>query len=68
MDETLTVRFRVGAVYKNCFVSVYFDNGRVARRKRQIVAPGAMEEIRLAKEQIFKYPGLKTVTVKIEEA
>ena len=68
MDETLTVRFRVGAVYKNCFVSVYFDNGRVARRKRQIVAPGEMEEIRLAKEQIFKYPGLKTVTVKIEEA
>ena len=68
MDETLTVRFRVGAVYKNCFVSVYFDNGRVARRKRQIVAPGEMEEIRLAKEQILKYPGLKTVTVKIEEA
>ena len=68
MDETLTVRFRVGAVYKNCFVSVYFDNGRVARRKRQIVAPGEMEEIRLAKEQIFKHPGLKTVTVKIEEA
>lgn len=68
MDETLTVRFRVDAVYKNCFVSVYFDNGRVARRKRQIVAPGEMEEIRLAKEQIFKYPGLKTVTVKIEEA
>lgn len=68
MDETLTIRFRVGAVYKNCFVSVYFDNGRVARRKRQIVAPGEMEEIRLAKELILKYPGLKTVTVKIEEA
>ena len=68
MDETLTIRFRVGAVYKNCFVSVYFDNGRVARRKRQIVGPGEMEEIRLAKELILKYPGLKTVTVKIEEA
>lgn len=68
MDETLTVRFRVGAVYKNCFVSVYFDNGRVARRKRQIVAPGEMEEIRLVKEQILKYSGLKAITVKIEEA
>ena len=68
MDETLTVRFRVSAVYKNCFVSVYFDNERVARRKRQIVAPGEMEEIQLVKEQILKHPGLKTVTVKIEEA
>ena len=68
MDETLTVRFRVGAVYKNCFVSVYFDNGRVARRKRQIVAPGEMEEIRLVKEQILKYSDLKAITVKIEEA
>ena len=68
MDETLTVRFRVSAVYKNCFVSVYFDDERVLRRKRQIVAPGEMEEIRLAKEQILKCPGLKTVTVKIEEA
>ena len=68
MDETLTVRFRVSAVYKNCFVSVYSDDERVLRRKRQIVAPGEMEEIRLAKEQILKCPGLKTVTVKIEEA
>ncbi|HJD02902.1 MAG TPA: NAD(P)/FAD-dependent oxidoreductase [Candidatus Mediterraneibacter excrementavium] len=68
MDETLKVRFRVSAVYKNCFVSVYFDNERVARRKRQIAAPGEMEEIQLVKEQILKHPGLKTVTVKIEEA
>ena len=66
MDETLTIRFRVGAVYKNCFVSVYFDNGRVARRKRQIVAPGEMEEIRLTKEQLLKHSGLKAITVKIE--
>ena len=68
MDETLTVRFRVSAVYKNCFVSVYFDDERVLRRKRQIVAPGEMEEIRLVKEQILKYSGLKAITVKIEEA
>ena len=66
MDETLTIRFRVGAVYKNCFVSVYFDNGRVARRKRQIVAPGEMEEIRLTKEQLLRHSGLKAITVKIE--
>lgn len=68
MDENLTVRFRVGAVYKNCYVGVYFDNERVIHRKRQIVAPGEMEEIKLTKEQLLKYPDLETITVKIEEA
>ena len=68
MDEHLTVRFRVGAVFKNCCVSAYFDDERVIHKKRQIVAPGEMEEIRLTKEQLLKYPNLKTITVKIEEA
>ena len=68
MDEELTVRFRVGAVFKNCYVSAYFDDERVVHRKRQIVAPGEMEEIRLTKDQLLKYPDLKTITVKIEEA
>ena len=68
MDEELTVRFRVGDVYKNCYVSAYFDDERVIHRKRQIVAPGEMEEIRLKKDQLLNYPDLKTITVKIEEA
>ncbi|HIZ75094.1 MAG TPA: NAD(P)/FAD-dependent oxidoreductase [Candidatus Mediterraneibacter stercoravium] len=68
MDENLTVRFRVGAVFKNCYVSAYFDDERVVHRKRQIVAPGEMEEIKLTKAQLLRYPDLKTITVKIEEA
>lgn len=68
MDDILTVRFRVGGVYKNCYVSTYFDDQRVIHKKRQIVAPGEMEEIRLTKEQLAEYPDLKTITVKIEEA
>lgn len=68
MDDNLTVRFRVGSVYKNCYVSVYFDDERVIHRKRQVVAPGEMEELKLTKEQICQYPNLQTVTIKIEEA
>ncbi|MDE6846204.1 MAG: NAD(P)/FAD-dependent oxidoreductase [Lachnospiraceae bacterium] len=68
MDEHLTVRFRVGNVYKNCYVSAYFDEKRVIHRKRQVVAPGEMEELKLTKEQILQYPNLKTITIKIEEA
>ncbi len=68
MPDNLTVRFRVGGVYKNCYVSAYFDDERVIHRKRQVVAPGEMEELKLTKEQILQYPDLKTVTIKIEEA
>lgn len=68
MDEKLTVRFRVGKVYQNCYISVYFDEERVLHRKRQIVAPGEMEEIKLSKEELLKYPNLDTITIKIEEA
>ena len=68
MDEKLTVRFRVGNVYRNCYISVYFNEERVLHRKRQIVAPGEMEEIKLSKEELLKYPNLDTITIKIEEA
>ena len=68
MDENLTVLFRVGGVYTNCYISAYFDDERVIRKKRPVVAPGEMEEIKLTKEQLLKYPDLKTITVKIGEA
>ena len=68
MDENLTVRFRVGGVYTNCYISAYFDSERVIHKKRPVVAPGEMEEIKLTKEQLLKYPDLQTITVKLEEA
>ncbi len=67
MDDKLTVRFRVGNVYRNCFICVYFDGERVRHRTRPVVAPGEMEEIKLEKEKLLSYPDLTTITVKIEE-
>lgn len=68
MSEELTVRFRVGSVYRNCYVSAYFDDERVIHRKRPVMAPGEMEEVKLTKEQLLQYPNLKTITFMIEEA
>ena len=68
MNEELTVRFRVGSVYRNCYVSAYFDDERVIHRKRPVVAPGEMEEVKLTREQLLQYPDLKTITFMIEEA
>ena len=66
MAEELTVRFRVGAVYRNAFISVYFGEERVIHRKRLMMAPGEMEEVKLKKEQLEKYPNLQKITVKVE--
>ncbi|MGN0157898.1 MAG: NAD(P)/FAD-dependent oxidoreductase [Brotaphodocola sp.] len=67
MEDTMIVRFRVGGVYKNCYIAVYFDDERVMRRKRPVVAPGEMEEVKLEKAKLLQYPDLKTITIKIEE-
>lgn len=67
MAEELIVRFRVGAVYRNAYIGVYFDDERVIHRKRLMMAPGEMEEIKLKREQVEKYPDIKKITFKIEE-
>ncbi|MCR5556456.1 MAG: NAD(P)/FAD-dependent oxidoreductase [Butyrivibrio sp.] len=67
MDDLLTVRFRVGDVYKNSFVSVYFDDERVMHNQKRIIAPGEMEQILLRKSQLQEHAGLKKITVKIEK-
>lgn len=68
VPEELTVRFRVGGVYKNCYISCYLDEERILHRKRLVVAPGEMEQIKFTKEQIIKNPLLQKITLKIEEA
>lgn len=68
MEEQLKVRFRVGAVYSKCYVSVYLDEERIIHKKRPVMAPGEMEEILLKKEQLQAHDGLAQITVKIEEA
>ena len=66
MDDNLTVRFRVGAVFKDSYVSVYFDDERVQHRKKRIMAPGEMEQIIIQKKKLQEYPDIRTITVKIE--
>lgn len=68
MEDTQIVRFRVGNVFKNCYIGVYFDEEQVIHRKRPVMAPGEMEEIKLEKEKLLLHPELKTITIKVEEA
>ena len=66
MDDLLTVRFRVGNVYKDAYVSVYIGGTRVQHKKKRIIAPGEMEQIVLQRKQLEQYPDADTVTVRIE--
>ena len=67
MPEELTARFRVGAIYKNCYISCYFNNERILHKKRTILAPGEMEQIKLTKDQILNAASLNKITIQIEE-
>lgn len=67
MDDTLTVRFRVGDVYKNCFIATYYNDELISRRKRPVMAPGEMEQVILDKKKVNEYPDLTKITIRIEE-
>ena len=67
MGDNLTVRFRVGNVYRDHYVSVYFDDERVQHRKKRVMAPGEMEQVTIKKADLLKRDATKTITVKLEE-
>lgn len=67
MEDNLTVRFRVGDVYKNCAIATYFDDEQISKRKRPVMAPGEMEQVILSKKKLAEYPDLKKITICIEE-
>lgn len=67
MDEELTIRFRVGNVYKNCAVVTYFNGRETKRLKKRIVAPGEMEQVILKREELVSDPGITEIRLSIEE-
>lgn len=68
MADKVTVRFRVGQIYKNCGIATYFGKERISFRKRSVMAPGEMESVVLTKEQLTNCPDLEQITICIEEA
>ncbi len=64
MDEQQTVRFRVGAVYRNASVAVYLDEKQIMKRKRPVLAPGEMEQIVLKRSDIPE--DVSRITIRVE--
>ncbi len=64
----LVIRFRVGGVMKNRRVRLYLDDEAVVSRKRPIMAPGEMEELKLPQAALAAHPDLKRIHIAVEEA
>ena len=67
MSDAVTIRFRVGSVMKNRFVDLYLDDERVIHRRRQVMAPGEMEELVLKKAMFEKHGETKRISIRVEE-
>ena len=53
---------------QNRRVRLYLDDEVVASRKRPVMAPGEMEELKLTKEALAAHPDLKRIHIAVEEA
>lgn len=66
MGESLKIRFRVGDIYKNCYISVLLDEEQILRRKRLVMVPSEMEEVKLEKARLLSHGNLKAITIQVE--
>ena len=68
MEDKLVVRFRVGAVRKNCASAAYAEGKKIASKRRLIVTPGEMEELVITRKAIEEaLPGGGELVVRLED-
>ncbi len=68
VQEKLTLRFRVGNVFKNKKIAVYVGDTCIFTKKRPVMAPGEMETIQLKKALLEEHPEAEAIRVTLEEA
>lgn len=66
-SDQITIRFRVSNVYKDRYISIYYDGERVYHKKKKVMAPGEMEKVIIKKESFSKFPDLKELVICTEE-
>lgn len=67
MEDTVTLRFRVGQVFKDVYVSVYRGEERIVHKKKKKLAPGEMEQLVLKKTDLTSVEGFDKIVMKVEE-
>lgn len=67
IDEKIDIRFRVGDVYREKSLCVYFDDTLARKQKKRVLLPGEMETVTLPRSLLQQYPNASTITIAIEE-
>lgn len=67
IDQSMDVRFRVENVYKNAYISIYFDDIKECSIRKRIMAPGEMETLKISKTLLEKHHNCKQIIFKVEE-
>ncbi len=67
VGEKLTLRMRVGNVYKNRTLALYVNGERILARKRPVMAPGEMETIVLTGDKAAALKGATSIAIRTEE-
>ena len=67
MTDKQVVRFRVGKVYRDKYLCVYYNDKCISRVKKKVMAPGEMEQVILLKSKLKEFEGLESITIRIEE-
>ena len=68
VEDEVIIRFRVGDVKKNARVKLLLNGQQVLGKKRPVMAPGEMEELKLTRQQLESCPDLQSIHITIEEA
>lgn len=66
LEEENIIRFRVGGVVKDCYTSLYINGERILHKKRRVVAPGEMEELKLTKKKVEEFGEIRDILVTLE--
>ncbi len=67
MADKQVVRFRVGNVYRDSYLCVYYNDKCMSRVKKKVMAPGEMEQVILLKSKLEEFEGLESITIRIEQ-
>lgn len=67
IESYLELSFRVKDIYKNHFVSVYFDDKRVVHHRKKILTPGEMQTVKITAEMLNAHPLCSEISIVIEK-
>lgn len=67
MDDAITIRLRVSDSFKNKTIQAKISQEVIYSKKKNVLAPGEMEEIRLTKKQLLPFKNESQIIIGLED-